>query len=75
GERHMESSRYKTMGEVKPPDNNNIEEDKTKPPRDPVGMTDSDDHHPNVPTEPPNEEGAQGGNSKLMVELLGVYPC
>ncbi|KIK91536.1 hypothetical protein PAXRUDRAFT_13742 [Paxillus rubicundulus Ve08.2h10] len=51
------------MGEVKPPDDDKIEEDKTKSPRDPVGTTDSNNHHPNIPMEPPNKEGAQGGNA------------
>jgi hypothetical protein len=27
-----------------------------KPPKDPVGMSDSNKHHPNRPTEPPDEE-------------------
>ncbi|KIK80413.1 hypothetical protein PAXRUDRAFT_158766, partial [Paxillus rubicundulus Ve08.2h10] len=76
GERHMELSWYVELTSRQMSMNDDkIEEDETKPRRDPVGMMDGDDRHPNIPTELPDEEGAQGGNGELMVELLGVYPC
>ncbi|KAF8835090.1 hypothetical protein BDN67DRAFT_984854 [Paxillus ammoniavirescens] len=47
---------------------NHIEADHNnqKPSRNPVGTTDSDEHHPSKPTEPPDKkEGEQGVDGKL----------
>ncbi|KAF8834576.1 hypothetical protein BDN67DRAFT_985221 [Paxillus ammoniavirescens] len=54
---------------------NHIEEDHDdqKPSRNPVGMTDSDEHRPSKPTEPPDEEeGARGGNGEVTDESSRV---
>ncbi|KIJ04914.1 hypothetical protein PAXINDRAFT_21801 [Paxillus involutus ATCC 200175] len=74
GERRRRASPYIELIDV---DETNAEEDgrpqgqskAKKSPRDPVGTMDSDEHHPNKPTEPPDEEeGEQRGNKDEGVE-------
>ncbi|KAF8832994.1 hypothetical protein BDN67DRAFT_1018085 [Paxillus ammoniavirescens] len=58
---------------VETADNDHAEEDpdNQNPPRNPVGMTDGDEHHPNGPTEPPDEkEGERGVDGKLKVKTV-----
>ncbi|KAF8836669.1 hypothetical protein BDN67DRAFT_1014489 [Paxillus ammoniavirescens] len=46
-----------------------VDNNKSKPPQDPVGTTDGNERRPNEPTEPPDEkEGEQGVDSESTVE-------
>ncbi|KAF8833861.1 hypothetical protein BDN67DRAFT_1017119 [Paxillus ammoniavirescens] len=52
-------------------DDDHVKEDQDTQtvPRDPVGTSDGVEHHPNEPTEPPDEEeGARRGNGKMKVD-------
>ncbi|KAF8837633.1 hypothetical protein BDN67DRAFT_1013707 [Paxillus ammoniavirescens] len=70
GERDHEASRYVEADHVET-NSDHVEEDhdnQTRP-RNPVGTTDGDEHHPSEPTEPPDEnEGERRGNGKGDVE-------
>ncbi|KAF8834425.1 hypothetical protein BDN67DRAFT_1047994 [Paxillus ammoniavirescens] len=66
GEKNKATSLYIEAVHVEMNSNNaKVDNDESKPPRDPVDTQDGDEHHPNEPTEPPDEEGARGGKGKL----------